>query len=95
MSLNTPIYEIAKELDIDSNRVMLACKSLGINAKGATKRLNKEQVEKVKIYFETGKNVSEEIIEINKNYSSKKNNKKNIQSGRKISYFPNRLIAKS
>jgi len=95
MSLNTPIYEIAKELDIDSNRVMLACKSLGINAKGATKRLNKEQVEKVKIYFETGKNVSEEIIEINKNYSSKKNNKKNIQSGRKISYFPNRLISKS
>ena len=95
MSLNTPIYEIAKELDIDSNRVMLACKSLGINAKGATKRLNKEQVEKVKIYFETGKNVSEEIIEINKNYSSKNNNKKNIKSGRKISYFPNRLIAKS
>ena len=95
MSLNTPIYEIAKELDIDSNRVMLACKSLGINAKGATKRLNKEQVEKVKIYFETGKNVSEEIIEINKNYSSKNNNKKNIKSGTKISYFPNRLIAKS
>ena len=66
MASNTPIYSIAKELNIDSNRILLACKSIGINAKGATKRLNEEELEKVKNYFETGKNVAEEIVEINK-----------------------------
>lgn len=95
MALNTPIFDIAKELNIDSNRVLLACKSLGINAKGATKRLNKVEIEKVKNYFETGKNASEEIVEINKNYPSKKTNTKNIKTERKTNYFPNRLIAKS
>ena len=54
MSSNTPIYSIAKELNIDSNRIILACKSIGINAKGATKRLNEEELERVKHYFETG-----------------------------------------
>ena len=58
MASNTPIYSIAKDLNIDSNRILQACKSIGINAKGATKRLNKEELEKVKNYFETGKNVS-------------------------------------
>ena len=52
MASNTPIYSIAKELNIDSNRIILACKSIGINAKGATKRLNEEELEKVKNYFE-------------------------------------------
>ena len=54
MSSNTPIYSISKELNIDSNRIILACKSIGINAKGATKRLNEEELERVKHYFETG-----------------------------------------
>ena len=58
MSINTPIFSIAKDLNIESNRILLACKKLGINAKGATKRLNKEELEKIKSYFETGKNVS-------------------------------------
>ena len=40
MASNTPIYAIAKELNIDSSRVILACKSIGIQAKGAAKRLN-------------------------------------------------------
>ena len=95
MASNTPIYSIAKDLNIDSNRILLACKSIGINAKGATKRLNEEELEKVKNYFETGKNVSEEIVEINQKKTSIKS--KTIQSKRetKISYFPNRLIAKS
>ena len=53
MASNTPIYSIAKDLNTDSNRILLACKSLGINARGATKRLNEEELEKVKIYFET------------------------------------------
>ena len=32
MASNTPIYSIAKELNIESNRILLACKSIGINA---------------------------------------------------------------
>ena len=95
MSSNTPIYSIAKDLNIESNRILLACKSIGINAKGATKRLNEEELEKVKNYFETGKNVSEEIVEINQNNTSIKNKTKKIKRETKISYFPNRLIAKS
>ena len=58
MSINTPIFSIAKDLNVESNRILIACKKLGINAKGATKRLNKQELEKIKSYFETGKNVS-------------------------------------
>ena len=95
MASNTPIYSIAKDLNIDSNRILLACKSIGINARGATKRLNEEELEKVKNYFETGKNVSEEIVEINQKKTSIKSKTKKIKRETKISYFPNRLIAKS
>ena len=95
MSSNTPIYSIAKELNIDSNRIILACKSIGINAKGATKRLNEKELERVKNYFETGKNVSEEIVEINQKNTSIKSKTKIIKRETKTSYFPNRLIAKS
>ena len=94
MASNTPIYSIAKELDIDSNRVILACKSIGINAKGATKRLNEEELEKVKNYFKTGKNVSEEIVDINQKNTSIKSKTKTIKRETKVSFFPNRLIAK-
>jgi len=66
MSINTPIFTIAKELNVESNRILLACKKLGINAKGATKRLNEEELEKIKSYFDTGKNVSDEVINLNK-----------------------------
>ena len=95
MSSTTPIYSIAKELDIDSNRIILACKKIGIPAKGATKQLNEEELDKVKIYFETGKNVSEEIVEINKKVSKSKNKNSKIKTGTRIKYFPNRLIGKS
>ena len=95
MASNTPIYSIAKELNVDTNRILLACKSIGINAKGATKRLNEEELEKLKNYFETGKNVSEEIVEINQKKTSIKSKTKKIKRETKISYFPNRLIAKS
>jgi len=95
MSSNTPIYSIAKDLNIESNRILLACKSIGINAKGATKRLNEEELKKVKNYFETGKNVSEEIVEINQKKTSIKSKTKKIKRETKISYFPNRLIEKS
>ena len=93
MSTSTPIFTIAKDLNIESNRVLTACKKLGINAKGATKRLNKEELEKIKSYFETGKNVSDEVINLNK--SKTKNNSKKISEKVKIKYFANRLIRKS
>ena len=93
MSPNTPIFTIAKDLNVESNRVLLACKKLGINAKGATKRLNKEELDKIKSYFETGKNVSDEVINLNK-VKTKSSSKKNIEKV-KIKYFANRLIRKS
>ena len=94
MASNTPIYNIAKELDIDSNRIILACKSIVIPAKGETKRLNEEELAKLKNYFETGKNVSEEIVEINKKVTKTKSRSTQIKKETKTNYFPNRLIAK-
>ena len=93
MSINTPIFSIAKDLNVESNRILLACKKLGINAKGATKRLNKEELEKIKSYFETGKNVSDEVINLNK--VKTKNSSKIIDKKVEIKYFANRLIRKS
>ena len=95
MSVNTPIFNIAKEINVESNRILLACKKLGINAKGATKRLNKEELEKIKSYFETGKNVSDEIVNLNKNKVKEKTNARKIERKVKINYFANRLIRKS
>ena len=93
MSINTPIFSIAKDLNVESNRILLACKKLGINAKGATKRLNEEELEKIKSYFETGKNVSDEVINLNK--VKTKSGSKQILEKVKIKYFANRLIRKS
>ena len=95
MSINTPIFTIAKDLNIESNRILLACKKLGINAKGATKRLNKEELEKIKSYFESGKNVSDEIINLNKNKVKAKSHSRKNEEKVKINYFANRLIRKS
>ena len=95
MSINTPIFTIAKDLNVESNRVLLACKKLGIIAKGATKRLNKEELEKIKVYFDTGKNVSDEIVNLNKNKVKVKINSKKIKEDQKINYFANRLTRKS
>ena len=93
MSINTPIFSIAKDLNVESNRILLACKKLGINAKGATKRLNEEELKKIKSYFETGKNVSDEVINLNK--VKTKSSSKRIVEEVKIKYFTNRLIRKS
>ena len=93
MTINTPIFTIAKDLNVDSNRVLSACKKLGINAKGATKRLNQEELKKIKNYFETGKNVSDEVINLNK--VKTKSSSKKIAEKVKIKYFANRLIRKS
>ena len=95
MSINTPIFSIAKDLNVESNRILLACKKLGINAKGATKRLYKEELEKIKSYFENGKNVSDEVINLNK-VKPKSSSKKTVENENlKIKYFANRLIRKS
>ena len=93
MSINTPIFSIAKDLNVESNRILLACKKLGINAKGATKRLNEEELKKIKSYFETGKNVSDEVINLNK--VKTKSSSKKIVEKLKVKYFANRLILKS
>ena len=92
MPINTPIFSLAKDLNVESNRILLACKKLGINAKGATKRLNEEELEKIRSYFETGKNVSDEVINLNK-VKTKSSSK--IAEKVKIKYFANRLIRKS
>ena len=93
MSINTPIFSIAKDLNVESSRILSACKKLGINAKGATKRLNKEELEKIKSYFKTGKNASDEVINLNK-VKTKRSSKKILEKV-KIKYFANRLIRKS
>ena len=93
MSINTPIFSIAKDLNVESNKILLACKKLGINAKGAAKRLNEEELEKIKSYFETGKNVSDEVINLNK-LKTKSRSKKTVEKV-KIKYISNRLIRKS
>ena len=93
MSINIPIFSIAKDLNVESNRILLACKKLGINAKGSTKRLNEEELKKIKSYFETGKNVSDEVINLNK-VKAKSSSRKIVEKV-KIKYFANRLIRKS
>ena len=95
MSTSSPIYSIAKELNIDSNKIILACKTLGINAKGATKKLNNEEYKKVKSFFEKGKNASQEIIDLNKSKTKINRIPKKIESKTKVNYFANRLIRKS
>ena len=95
MSTNTPIFTIAKDLNVESNRILTACKKLGINAKGATKRVNKQELEKIKSYFETGKNVSDEIINLDKNKVDEKKISRIKTEEVKVKYFINRLIRKS
>ena len=95
MSINTPIFAIAKDLNVESNRILLACKRLGIKAKASTKRLNKDELAKIKSYFETGKNVSDEIVNLKNNKFSVKNSSRKIEEKVKIKYFSNRLIRKS
>ena len=95
MESSKPIYKISKELGFDTNKIILACKTLGINAKGSSKRLNSDELEKIIDYFNSGKNASNETIEIGNKIPEKaikkNSNKKDLQN-RENSYFPNRLI---
>ena len=95
MESSKPIYKISKELGLDTNKIILACKTLGINAKGSTKRLNTEELEKIINYFSSGKNASTETIEIGNKNSETENKKISIKKepqDLEKSYFPNRLI---
>jgi len=87
------IHMIAKDLGIDTKNVIKACNQIGIYAKGASKKLDPEEEENIKTYFNTGKNVANEVIDIKidslnettkqKEFTIKSTNNK---------YFPNRLI---
>ena len=95
MQSSKPIYKVSKDLGIDTNRIILACKTLGIYAKGSSKRLNSEELEKVINYFNSGKDASTETIELGSKQPEKVNKKKSIRKESKYSeniYFPNRLI---
>ena len=95
MESSKPIYKISKELGFDTNKIILACKTLGINAKGSSKRLNSEELEKIIDYFNSGKNVCTETIEIGNKKSEKVNKKNTIKKDsqdKENIYFPNRLI---
>lgn len=96
MATTKAIYELSKEIGIDTNRILLACKTLQISAKASSKKLNKNQIDMISEYFQNGKNVANETIELNNNQekhkdetlqeSQNKNDNSNF-------YFPNRLIS--
>tara|TARA_Y100001933_G_scaffold109727_1_gene109898 strand:- start:201 stop:485 length:285 start_codon:yes stop_codon:yes gene_type:complete len=93
MSDKKPIHVIAKDLGIDAKKVINACNQIGIYAKGASKRLDHKEEEKIKSFFNNGKNVGNEVIDIKINSSNEKITEKefnNIITNNK--YFPNRLI---
>tara|TARA_Y100001933_G_scaffold177095_1_gene175605 strand:+ start:339 stop:629 length:291 start_codon:yes stop_codon:yes gene_type:complete len=88
-----PIHVIAKDLGIDTKKVIKACNQIGIYAKGASKRLDHKEEEKIKTYFNNGKNAANEIIDIKISSLNEPNidKKLNIKSTN-TKYFPNRLI---
>ena len=93
MSDKKPIHVIAKDLDMDTKKVIQACNQIGIYAKGATKMLDNKEEEKIKTYFNNGKNASNEVIDIridslNQIKIDKKFNVKSTNN----KFFPNRLI---
>ena len=87
------IHEIAKDLGIDTKKVIKACNLIGIYAKGASKRLDDNEEEKIKNYFKNGKNVANEVIEIKINSTNEQEIEKEFTNKDYINkYFPNRLI---
>ena len=88
-----PIHVIAKDLGIDSKKVIKACNQIGIYTKGASKRLDCKEEEKILAYFNNGKNVANEVIDIQINSLNKKEIEKEFTlKSSNNSYFPNRLI---
>ncbi len=93
MSEKKPIHLISKDLGIDSKKVIKACNEIGIYAKGASKRLDNKEEEKIKTYFNNGKNVSNEVIDIKIDSINETTNQKElIIKSTNNKFFPNRLI---
>tara|TARA_Y100001933_G_scaffold189101_1_gene188162 strand:+ start:553 stop:843 length:291 start_codon:yes stop_codon:yes gene_type:complete len=95
MELSKPIYKISKEIGVETNRILIACKTLGISAKASTKRLNSEEIENIINYFNSGRNASSETIDIGNKKSEKVNKVNSIKKDNQYLetiYFPNRLI---
>ena len=93
MSEKKPIHLISKDLGIDSKKVIKACNEIGIYAKGASKRLDNKEEEKIKTYFNNGKNVANEVIDIKIGSLNETTNKKEFTiKSTNNKYFPNRLI---
>ena len=93
MSEKKPIHLISKDLGIDAKKVINACNEIGIYAKGASKRLDSKEEEKIINYFNTGKNVANEVIDINIDSLKTTTNQNEFTNKSKNSkYFPNRLI---
>ena len=95
MSDKKPIHVISKDLGIDTKKVIEACNQIGIYAKGASKRLDSKEEEKIKTYFNSGKNVANEVVDIKiSSLNDPKIEKRFIIKSPNIKYFPNRLIKK-
>ena len=95
MESSKPIYKISKEIGVETNRILIACKTLGISAKASTKRLNSEEIENIINYFNSGRNASSETIDIGNKKSEKVNKVNSIKKDNQYLetiYFPNRLI---
>ena len=88
-----PIHALAKDLGIDTKKVIKACNQIGIYAKGASKRLENKEEEKIKAFFNNGKNVANEVIDIKiGSLNEKTNEKESTIKSTNNKYFPNRLI---
>ena len=87
-----PIHVISKDLGMDTKKVIKACNQIGIYAKGASKRLDQKEEEKIKTYFNNGNNVANEIIDIKISSLNEKTNEEVVTIKSNNKYFPNRLI---
>jgi len=93
MSEKKPIHLISKDLGLDAKKVIKACNEIGIYAKGASKRLDNKEEEKIKNYFNNGKNVANEVIDIKIDSLKETTNQKEFTiKSINNEYFPNRLI---
>jgi len=93
MADKKPIHVIAKDLGIDAKKVIQACNQIGIYAKGSSKRLDYKEEEKILTYFNNGKDVANEVIDIKiSSLNETKIEKKIPIKSNNNKYFPNRLI---
>ena len=93
MSDKKPIHVIAKDLGIDAKKIIKACNQIGIYAKGASKRLDYKEEEKIKTYFNNGNNAANEVIDIKiTSLNETKMEKEITLKSNNNEYFPNRLI---